>query len=562
MGHRSHSPLPLGPRSAVSRSAFLRAGASLTVPAVAGPAVLGASSAQASPAPRGPATSVPTAPGRGGDDDPLEDGLVHGSSLFPGNDGQAHEVTWDARSFRIDGERLHLYAGEIHPWRVPAPAQWRELLQLMRAAGFNAVSFYFFWGLHQSESGGPFDFTGIKDVDLLLRIAEQEGLFVIARPGPYVNAEISMGGLPAYMTNRAASLRSTDPQNLADSKDWLSAIGEIIARHQITDGGGSVLMWQIENELIDDDAPRKEFVRALAQHVRGIGIDVPLFHNDYGLGGRFRDSADLDLDFYAYDHYPLGFDAGGPRRQIGEAEDQFREYAPESPHFITESQGGAFTPWGAPFDAAQAFEFTDPAFTRQWGVRNLGNGVTAFNYYMAFGGTNWGFTGSPSSGFTSYDYGAAITEDRLLTGKLAVQKELAALQEALPQITSMAPGAAPVVRDLDGAEVTAYARIATDSEPSASDGGAPRLLGFRLADSNDETDTRFAVRLVLGASDEEGDDGTGGAGQPDADDADPAITYEGSWTAQDDAAAFGGPCIAPRRRGRARAGRSPAPAST
>src|SRR5690606_16972355 len=112
------------------------------------------------------------------------------------------------------------------------------------------------------------------------------------------------------------------------------------------------------------------------------------------------------------------------------SEAQYREISPDSPQFITESQGGAFTPWGAQFDATKAYEFTDPAFTRQWGVRNLGNGVTAFNYYMAFGGTNWGWTGSPSSGFTSYDYGAAITEDRALTEKLAVQKEVGALQQA------------------------------------------------------------------------------------------------------------------------------------
>src|SRR5699024_767537 len=76
---------------------------------------------------------------------------------------------------------------------------------------------------------------------------------------------------------------------------------------------------------------------------------------------------------------------------------------------------------------------------RQWGVRNLANGVTAFNYYMAFGGTNWGYTGSPSSGFTSYDYGAAITEGREPTQKLAVQKELGAFQHAFPPILSMTP---------------------------------------------------------------------------------------------------------------------------
>ena len=253
------------------------------------------------------------------------------AATFPGNDSRPHAVTWDDRSFFVDGERILIFSGEIHHWRVPAPAQWRELLQLLRASGFNAVSFYFFWGLHQSEPGGAFDFSGIRDLDLLLTMAAEEGLYVIARPGPYVNAEISMGGLPAYMTNREAGLRTTDPQNLADSKAWLSAVGEIIAAHQVTDGGGSVLMYQVENELIAEDPARSEFLRTLADHVRSTGITVPLFHNDYGLGGRFADADAHHLDFYAYDHYPLGFDAAGPRAVIGESEQQYRTISPDSP---------------------------------------------------------------------------------------------------------------------------------------------------------------------------------------------------------------------------------------
>lgn len=67
---------------------------------------------------------------------------------------------------------------------------------------------------------------------------------------------------------------------------------------------------------------------------------------------------------------------------------------------------------------------------------NIANGVSAFNYYMIFGGTNWGWTGSPHSGFTSYDYGAGITEDRLLTAKLAAQKEIGYFQEAVPSIAA------------------------------------------------------------------------------------------------------------------------------
>lgn len=520
---------------ALSRKGFLRLGACASGAAVAGTAAgpaLAAGPAPLAPStPSGPAApSVPSAvDARASTAD-----LLRGTSRFPGNDGRAHTVTWDEHSFLVDDERLLLYSGEIHPWRVPAPAQWRDLLQILKAAGFTAVSFYFFWGLHQSAPDGEFDFSGIKDVDLLLTMAAEEGLYVIARPGPYVNAEISMGGLPAYMTNRAAGLRSTDPQNLADSCAWLSAINEIITAHQVTDGGGSVLMYQVENELISEDAERSAFLRALSDHVRSTGITVPLFHNDYGMGGRFADTEKHGTDFYAYDHYPLGFNAGGDRARIGESEEGYRQISPDTPQFITESQGGAFTPWGAAFDSHQAYEFTDPAFTRQWGVRNLAGGVTAFNYYMAFGGTNLGYTGSPSSGFTSYDYGAAITEDRELTEKLAVQKELGYLQQAVGQIASMTPVAPQPVPELDGGAIQAYQRLSTDDLTAATEGGAPRLLAFRLADSNDETDTRFATALVLGDPDDAGEDG------PTADDRDPAITYEGDWTEVEDGTASGG----------------------
>src|SRR5699024_11155136 len=51
------------------------------------------------------------------------DDLLRGTSSFPGNDGRPHAVTWDEHSFLIDDDRLLIYSSEIHPWRVPAPAQ-------------------------------------------------------------------------------------------------------------------------------------------------------------------------------------------------------------------------------------------------------------------------------------------------------------------------------------------------------------------------------------------------------------------------------------------------------
>lgn len=43
---------------------------------------------------------------------------------------------------------------------------------------------------------GHYDFTGILDLGEFIRTAQQEGLHVIVRPGPYICAEWDMGGLP------------------------------------------------------------------------------------------------------------------------------------------------------------------------------------------------------------------------------------------------------------------------------------------------------------------------------------------------------------------------------
>ena len=454
---------------------------------------------------------------------------------FPGNDGKPHKVTFDKNSFMVDGQRLNVWSGEIHYWRAPDVNSWRDLFQKMRANGYNAVSLYFFWGLHQSKEGGPFDFSKgtIKDLDLLLTMAQEEGLYVIARPGPYVNAEISMGGLPAWMTNYSGGLRTTDPKVLAASKAWLHAFNQIASKHLVTKGGGSVLLYQVENELLSDNAARGAFLKSLVGQVKADGIDVPLFHNDYGLGGRFKNTSLYGTDFYAYDKYPVGFNCSAGRNRIDDSEATFRSYAPNSPHFITESQGGAFTPWGASYNASDCYTYTDEGFTRQWGVHNIGNGVTAFNYYMAYGGTNWGWTGAPASGFTSYDYGAGITEDRTLTPKASVQKETGYYTKAVPELSDMNPVQAPSAVVESGSNVKIYTRQAETGQGSVTGNGV-RTYAMRLANSNDTTETTFTTTLSLGKP--RGATTTGFS----HDDRNSAITYTGSWSQVADSSAASG----------------------
>ncbi|GGP87742.1 beta-galactosidase [Streptosporangium pseudovulgare] len=457
---------------------------------------------------------------------------VTGTYRFPGNDGAAHKVSWDGYSLKVDGARLNVFSAEIHYWRLPSPELWRDLLQKVRAGGFNAVSLYFFWGIH-SVAPGKYDFSGIRDIDRLLTIAEQEGLYVIARPGPYINAEASMGGLPAYMTNNPDGLRSTQPQNLAAAKEWLHTFDQIARKHQVTDGGGAILLYQVENELISETAARASYEKALVEQVRSDGITVPLSHNDYSLNKRWVPKAaggtgagaDTGLDLYTYDTYPLGFNCNAGRGGISDLESAFRSSITGNPIMIAEGQGGAFTPWGASFTPAKCRQFVDPAFTRQWGVNSIGSGVTLFNHYMEYGGTNWGWTGSPSSGFTSYDYGAAIDENRRLTAKFTTQKQLAYQLDTLTGIASMQRVVPPAVTVAPGgADVLALSRQATENQATGSvTGNGSRYIAFRLADSNATTDTSFTFPLTLGRSQP--------MGLFTTDDADTGkVEYTGSWT--------------------------------
>ncbi|MDI3422172.1 beta-galactosidase [Streptomyces luteolus] len=422
------------------------------------------------------------------------------SLAFPGNDGKPHRVTWDDKSLKIDGERLTVWSGEFHYWRLPSPDQWRDVLQKLKASGFNAVSLYFFWGYHSSKPGS-YDFSGIRDIDRLLTMAEEEGLYVIARPGPYINAEASMGGLPAYMTTHGGEERTADPQNLAADLEWLKVVNRIIGKHQITDGGGSVIAYQVENEQIDNAPKHVEYIEKLQAVVEEHGIDVPLFHNDWGDGHGYNvpgGPGGSRLDLYAFDTYPLGFDCKGARGKLSDFESRIRGYSPKTPVFIAEGQGGAFTSWGRDFQSGECAKFVDEAFTRQFAVNNLANGVTMFNSYMEYGGTNWGWTGDPGSGFTSYDYGAPISEDRRITPKLAVHKEFGYLQNAVKPIASAQNVTPPTITSTGGGPVKAQQRLSTENaEDTSVSGNGMRLITLRHPDSNDTSTSQVTFPLDL-----------------------------------------------------------------
>src|SRR5437588_5313107 len=195
-----------------------------------------------------------------------------------------HTIGFDKYSLMIDGQRKFIWSGEFHPFRLPSPSLWRDVLEKMKAEGYDAVSIYFDWGYHSPKSG-VYDFHGVRDMDKVLDIAQQVGLYVIARPGPYINGELDAGGFPGWLLTQAGRARTNAPDYLAAVDQWLTQIDAVIARHQMTNGTGPVILYQIENELGSAGSAQVAYMQHLAAKVRADGVTVPIFHNDKGRNG-------------------------------------------------------------------------------------------------------------------------------------------------------------------------------------------------------------------------------------------------------------------------------------
>ncbi|WP_237518852.1 beta-galactosidase [Streptomyces sp. SID5910] len=188
----------------------------------------------------------------------------------PGADGRRHRIAFDRHSLLIDGRRLALWAGELHPFRLPSPSLWRDVLQKMRASGFNAVDVPVAWNQH-SPAPGRYDFTGVRDLDLFLRTAAETGLYVVLRPGPHIGADVDAGGLPGWLTSAGDGAGTTGPAFRRHADEWLGRVDAIAARHQYTRGTGTVLLYRL-------DAPHGDLLSRLRAKVRADGIDVPVLH--------------------------------------------------------------------------------------------------------------------------------------------------------------------------------------------------------------------------------------------------------------------------------------------
>lgn len=302
--------------------------------------------------------------------------------------------------FVLDGKPFQIRGGEIHPQRIPRE-YWDHRIKMCKAMGLNTIAFYTMWNDFE-QADGSFDFkTGNRDIAAFLQLCQDNGMWVLFRPGPYVCGEWDFGGLPAYLLKeKDAKIRTMKDKNfMAAQTRYLKAIAKVAEPFR-AQNGGPILMTQIENE--HGSWPRKdpEYLRWLKDFWTKRGF-TPIYMSD-GAGDHF-----LRGMIYPDKDVCIGLDPG----QNDGAWRVANKYNPGVPVFSSETYPGWLRRWGE----------------GNWTPTNLSGSIKwymetgrSFSVFPVHGGTNFGFTAGanndPRTGgdyhtdLTSYDYGSPINE--------------------------------------------------------------------------------------------------------------------------------------------------------
>ncbi|QTE38418.1 beta-galactosidase [Mucilaginibacter gossypii] len=343
-------------------------------------------------------------------------------------------------NFIYDGKFIQIHSGEMHFARIPK-AYWKQRLQMLRAMGMNAVATYVFWN-HHEVSPGVWDFkTDNRDIREFVKTAQQEGLMVILRPGPYACAEWEFGGYPWWLQNdKQLVIRSKNERFLDSCKTYINQLMGQVKDLQITHGG-PIIMVQAENEFGSYVAQRRDvpladhkiYSAAIKDLLLKAGVDVPLFTSDGDWlfeGGVIKGAL------------PTA-NGEGDTKNLKKLINQYN--GGKGPYMVAEYYPGWLDHWGEKFE-----KVSETSVIKD--VEKYLKDTVSFNIYMAHGGTNFGFTSGANydkehqiqPDITSYDYDAPISEAGWITPKFTairnLMKKYAAY--AIPEV----PAQIPVIR--------------------------------------------------------------------------------------------------------------------
>ena len=338
-------------------------------------------------------------------------------------------ITYDDRSFLLDGKRIWLVSGSIHYFRVP-PELWRDRLLKAQRAGLNCVCTCAAWNFHEPEEGN-WQFEDGHDIAAFVRTAGELGLYVILRPGPFIRADWDFGGLPGWLSAKTGvSYRTNNAAYTHYFDKYFSQVLQRLSDLQVTRGGNIILI-QNENEYFRTTMPeRLSYLEFISQLFRRSGFDIPIITCNRLTDPPVPDTVEC---------------VNGLGREVQQLK-KLRIRQPGAPMLVTEFHTGAADCWGGEHRTLSARDVARRA------LEVLGCGAQ-YNYYMWHGGTNFAFwaprlaASHAAYQTTSYDYDAPLAEGGGLTEKYYLTR--------LPNLTArhMGPYFADTVMDLPGVTI-------------------------------------------------------------------------------------------------------------
>lgn len=299
-------------------------------------------------------------------------------------------VSYDHRSLIIGGQRRMLISAGIHYPRA-TPEMWPDLIAKSKEGGAEVIETYTFWNGHEPVRG-KYYFEGRYDLVKFAKLVGSNGLYLFLRIGPYVCAEWNFGGFPVWLRDiPGIEFRTDNAPFKAEMQRFVTKIVNLMREEMLFSWqGGPIIMLQIENEYGDVEhsygSKGQDYVKWAANMAIGLGAGVPW------VMCKQTDAPELIINtcnsYYC---------------------DGFRPNSNKKPIFWTEDWDGWYTTWGGrlPHRPVEDLAFAVARFFQRGGSFQ--------NYYMYFGGTNFGRTAGGPFYITSYDYDAPIDEYGLLS---------------------------------------------------------------------------------------------------------------------------------------------------